>query len=89
MGEIGETTLITKGTLTGVIDRLEQKGFVVRESLPEDRRRVIVKLTSEGTAVFQEVFPAHLADIQSHCESLNPSELELLCVLLKRFRQVF
>ena len=29
--ELGERTLITKGTLTGVIERLEQKGRVVRE----------------------------------------------------------
>jgi len=89
MGEIVEKTLITKGTLTGVIDRLEQKGLVKREVPPDDRRSVIVKLTPEGVDVFQEVFPAHIADIKQHCESLDASEIELLRVLLSRLRQVF
>ena len=36
--ELGERTLITKGTLTGVVDRLEAKGIVSRKSCPEDGR---------------------------------------------------
>jgi len=66
-----------------------QKGLVKREVPTDDRRSVIVKLTSEGGDVFQEVFPAHIADIKQHCESLDASEIELLRVLLNRLRQVF
>lgn len=58
MGEIGERTLITKGTLTGVIDRLIQKQLVVREIPPDNRRNVIVQLTPSGQQVFEQVFPA-------------------------------
>ncbi|MGJ3245099.1 MAG: MarR family winged helix-turn-helix transcriptional regulator [Elainellaceae cyanobacterium] len=89
MGDIGEKTLITKGTLTGVVDRLEMKGFVSREIPPENRRSVIVKLTSDGVALFEQVFPAHIADIKKHLETLNNSEIELLRVLLSRLQQVF
>ena len=46
--ELGDKTLITKGTLTGVVDRLEQKGLVRRGVLPDDRRMKIVQLTAEG-----------------------------------------
>jgi MarR family 2-MHQ and catechol resistance regulon transcriptional repressor len=88
-GEIGEKTLITKGTLTGVIDRLEKKHLVQREVPPDDRRSVIVKLTPDGEALFEKVFPAHIADLQKGFEQLDPSELELLRVLLSRLRQVF
>src|SRR4051812_12875093 len=42
--ELGERTLITKGTLTGVVDRLEAKEIVVRESSPKDGRSTIVRL---------------------------------------------
>ncbi len=89
MGEIGERTLITKGTLTGVVDRLEKKNLVSREVPPENRRSVIVKLSEQGTAIFEQVFPAHVADIRTHLETLNPSEMELLQVLLQRFQELF
>lgn len=89
MGDIGEKTLITKGTLTGVVDRLTKKGLVTREVPPENRRSVIVKLTPDGETLFQKVFPAHIADMKQHFESFSSSELELLKVLLNRLRQVF
>nr|WP_314863904.1 MarR family transcriptional regulator [uncultured Undibacterium sp.] len=54
--ELGEKTLITKGTLTGVLDRLEQKGLIQRER-GEDRRQLFVKLTVEGEQQFATAFP--------------------------------
>ena len=89
MGELGEKTLITKGTLTGVIDRLEQKQLVQREVPPGNRRSVTVCLTPAGEALFEQVFPAHIAYLKERFERLEPSELELLRVLLSRLRQSF
>lgn len=89
MGDIGDKTLITKGTLTGVVDRLIKKGLATREVPPENRRSVIVKLTPAGETLFNQVFPAHIADMKQHLKNFNPSELELLKVLLGRLRQTF
>lgn len=89
MGDIGEKTLITKGTLTGVVDRLEKKGLVSREIPPENRRSVVVRLTAEGTTLFEQVFPAHIADIKAHLNPLDASEMELLRVLLNRLQKMF
>lgn len=89
MGELGERTLITKGTLTGVIDRLIQKELVARETPSDNRRCVNVKLTPKGHEVFEQVFPVHIAHIKERFEKLDPSELELLKVLLSRLRQAF
>ncbi|MFZ6657275.1 MarR family winged helix-turn-helix transcriptional regulator [Undibacterium sp. TJN19] len=55
--ELGEKTLITKGTLTGVLDRLEQKGLVQRDRGNDDRRQLYVKLTPVGEATFDDIFP--------------------------------
>ena len=55
--ELGEKTLITKGTLTGVLDRLITKGLVVRVQCDEDRRQFIVKLTATGEQTFADIFP--------------------------------
>ncbi len=89
MGDLGEKTLITKGTLTGVIDRLIQKQLVARETPPDNRRSVIVQLTAKGQEIFEQVFPAHIAHIKERFEKIEPSELELLKVLLSRLRQAF
>jgi MarR family 2-MHQ and catechol resistance regulon transcriptional repressor len=59
--ELGDKTLITKGTLTGVVDRLEQKGLVRRGVLPDDRRMKIVQLTAEGEKEFARLFAPHIA----------------------------
>jgi MarR family 2-MHQ and catechol resistance regulon transcriptional repressor len=58
--ELGEKTLITKGTLTGVVDRLEAKGLVKRSALAQDRRSTVVKLTAKGEAEFTRVFGPHV-----------------------------
>jgi len=59
--ELGEKTLITKGTLTGVLDRLEQKGWIQRERGNDDRRQLFIRLTAEGERLFDEVFPQVVA----------------------------
>jgi DNA-binding MarR family transcriptional regulator len=55
--ELGQKTLITKGTLTGVVDRLEQKGLIVRKRCTRDKRLYFVRLSGEGESLFNEVFP--------------------------------
>ncbi|MYM69718.1 MarR family transcriptional regulator [Pseudoduganella sp. FT55W] len=55
--ELGDKTLITKGTLTGVIERLEQKGLVERQRNDCDKRSFFVKLTPAGEQTFCTVFP--------------------------------
>jgi DNA-binding MarR family transcriptional regulator len=60
--ELGDKTLITKGTLTGVIERLEQKGLVERQRNDCDKRSFFVRLTPEGERTFCTVFPEVIAN---------------------------
>lgn len=89
MGELAEKTLVTKGTLTGIIDRLEAKHLVRREVPEGNRRSFTVILTPEGEAVFREVFPVHIAYLKERFEQLEPDELERLRILLKKLRKAF
>jgi DNA-binding MarR family transcriptional regulator len=43
-GELAKATGLTTASITGVVDRLEEAGYVTRERDPHDRRRVVVKL---------------------------------------------
>jgi len=61
--ELGERTLITKGTLTGVVDRLESRGLVERIASDLDRRSVTVRLTRSGDREFRRVFVPHVAHV--------------------------
>jgi MarR family 2-MHQ and catechol resistance regulon transcriptional repressor len=64
--ELGAKTLIMKGTLTGVVDRLEAKGMVKRSVQTADRRSMIVQLTPAGEEEFERVFSPHV----QHCKQM-------------------
>src|SRR5918998_4252910 len=57
--ELSTATLVTKGTLTGVLDRLEDKGLIKRDHVEGDRRCTKVRLTEKGKALFEKTFAAH------------------------------
>ena len=80
--EITEQTLITKGTLTGVIDRLEAKGLVQRWSDGDDGRKIIVDLTRMGQRVYQREYPLYLKLLQSRFGSLSSREMTQAIALL-------
>ncbi len=85
--ELGERTLITKGTLTGVIERLEQKGLVLRERSSEDKRSFFVRLTPAGDAVFCEVFPQVVAHGKQLFSAYSEAEFDALDAALRLLRE--
>lgn len=87
--EIGELTLITKGTLTGVIDRLEAKYLVQRLRHETDGRCTLVKLTSAGEAVFATQFPRQISYLKQRFDRLSKKERKEAITVLKKLRALF
>lgn len=87
--ELGEKTLITKGTMTGVLDRLQHKGLLSRHDSPDDGRSWITKLTGKGQAMFDEIFPAHLAHLDPMFAGFSEAELDTVREQLNRLRAAF
>lgn len=85
--DIGEKTLMVKGTLTGVLDRLEKKQLVTRTENPHDKRSVLVQLTPAGQRVFESAFPAHLAHLEVAFKRLGKQRLATLRQELTALRQ--
>ena len=85
--ELGERTLITKGTLTGVIERLEHKGIVRRERSSDDKRSFHVRLSDAGDAVFREVFPKVIAHGKQLFAQYSDTEFDELNGALTRLRE--
>lgn len=87
--ELGEKTLITKGTLTGVVDRLAVRGWVERVAHGSDRRCQIIRLTRSGKALFARVFPAHMAHIAACFAGASAAEHARWQTALRALEQVF
>jgi DNA-binding MarR family transcriptional regulator len=88
--ELCEQTLVTKGTLTGVLDRLTAKGLIERVPSPDDRRSTIIRLTSQGDATFRQAFPAVIYALKPAFErALSRTDMRELRRLLLKLRDSF
>ena len=74
--EICEKTHITKTTLTGVIDKLEEKKLVERYNCPDDRRCIRAYLTQKGKKKFAAVFPEHVTYLQARFGGLSEKDIQ-------------
>lgn len=83
-GRLLRETLVTSGTMTNRVDRLESRGFVGRQPDPADRRGVLVRLLPAGKAAVDGAFGALLDAEQSLLADLSPSDREALAGLLRR-----
>lgn len=87
--ELGEKTLITKGTLTGVVDRLEAKSLVRRVASPSDGRSQTVQLTRKGEALFARTFPAHLTHVGQAFAAFSQEDINNMEATLRQLRVAF
>ncbi len=86
--ELGEKTLITKGTLTGVIERMEQKGWVERKRSCSDKRSFFIRLTSRGEQLFGCVFPYVTSQGSRAFASFSEADFVALELTLIKLKQV-
>ena len=87
--ELGERTLITKGTLTGVLDRMQARGLVSRRVDADDARRTHIALTRKGSVLFDGAFPAHMLHLQRVFDRIPAGELVQLNNRLNDLRLAF
>lgn len=85
INEIGKKVLLTSGSITVAVDRLEQKELVERRAHRTDRRARIVHLTKEGRRLISRAYAQHAADMeQLAAASLTANERANLIRLLKK-----
>jgi MarR family 2-MHQ and catechol resistance regulon transcriptional repressor len=85
VNEIGKKVLLTSGSITVAVDRLEMKGLVERRAHGTDRRARIVHLTKEGGKVITRAYTDHAADMERlSSASLTREERKTLIRLLKQ-----
>jgi len=85
VNEIGKKVMLTSGSITVAVDRLEAKGLVERRAHGTDRRARIVHLTKEGRKLITRAYADHAADLERLASaSLTRAERETLIGLLKK-----
>lgn len=55
--ELGRALIMHRSNVTGLVDRLERRGLIVRREVPGDRRVKRVELTEAGRRLWQEIYP--------------------------------
>jgi MarR family 2-MHQ and catechol resistance regulon transcriptional repressor len=76
--QIGNRILISSGSMTYVIDKLEQKGIIKRNDCREDRRVIHITLTAEGMEMLENIMPKYQDIVDSIFGDLTDDESELL-----------
>lgn len=82
--QIGNRILISSGSMTYVIDKLEKKGIIKRNDCREDRRVIHITLTDEGMEMMENIMPKYQDMVDSFFGDLNGDESKLLVNSLKK-----
>ena len=70
--------MITSGTMTHRLKRLEASGWVQREPNRDDARSMLVRLTTTGLALIDRAVEAHVENERKILPPINASDLEML-----------
>jgi MarR family 2-MHQ and catechol resistance regulon transcriptional repressor len=81
---IGEKVLLTSGSMTAAVNRLQTKGYVTRAKDPNDGRCSLVQLTGAGKAVIRKAYQRHTQNLERVADVLTDAERSELIRLLKK-----
>jgi DNA-binding MarR family transcriptional regulator len=79
MSQLADVLNVSDSNATGLVDRMEERGFVVRDRVPEDRRVVVVKTTEAGDRLLNEVDALSDEIFRSVLGRLDPAQLLGVC----------
>ncbi len=84
IGEVGERILLTSGSTTYVIDKLEERGLLRRRRCLTDRRVQYAELTKEGSERIAGIFPDHAEAMREAAGGLSAEEKERAIELVRK-----
>lgn len=82
--QIADRLQLSRPSVTGLLDTLQDRGFVVRRPHRDDRRRVLVEPTQRALRLIEEHVPKHCENQARLLSALSEDEIETLVVLLRK-----
>ena len=86
MSRLAEMLNVSLSNATGLIDRIEERGFVERTRVPEDRRIVVIGVTSAGEQMLRELDVLSDDLLRSVLGRLRPTELAAVATAFTSIR---
>ncbi|ESR23081.1 MarR family winged helix-turn-helix transcriptional regulator [Lutibaculum baratangense] len=83
---LGRLTAMDVATIKGVVHRLQLRAFLASRPDPDDRRRLLISLSPEGRAYFEERSARAFAVTEATLAPLSPQQRKTLIELLKQLR---
>jgi DNA-binding MarR family transcriptional regulator len=87
MHRLSDLLLVSRQNITGLVDGLEKRRLVHRDSCPVDRRVKFVQITAAGEALIERALPNHYKDVHEIFSALDGPGMEQLGTLLSRLRE--
>jgi MarR family 2-MHQ and catechol resistance regulon transcriptional repressor len=87
LSELGKDLDVTKGNITGLIDRMERDGLARRKDDPKDRRVIRAIITAKGKKVLRDIQPVKDQWGSRLFDGFTPKEKKDLTVLLERMME--
>ena len=87
--KIGEKMLITSGSITYIVNKLEKMGLICRNKSEADKRITYIKLTKKGRETIFELLPLQIEKINEIFSDFTKEDLVNLNCLLKKFNFSF
>jgi DNA-binding MarR family transcriptional regulator len=82
--ELVKATAVDQATIRGIVERLKARELITLEPDPEDRRKVIVGLTTDGDRLVQQTVPCAARISELTMSNLNPAEQVAVLFLLRK-----
>jgi len=82
--DLARSSLISTGAMTARLDRLEQAGLITRAPDPDDRRGVLVRLTSQGSKIARQALQELIAANEAFLEPLSPGQRDAIASALRQ-----
>jgi DNA-binding MarR family transcriptional regulator len=86
MSRLADVLNVSLSNATGLVDRIEERGFIERSRVPEDRRVVLVRITEDGARILEEndaLSDDLMRDVLRH---LDPTQLQIIARAMADFR---
>jgi len=74
--EIGKRLDLEKGSVTSLIDQLEEKGMVLRHEDASDRRKSLISLSAGGREEMRRIMDSYTKKLDDYLDGFNPGELK-------------
>jgi len=85
--DLGKMLVVTRATITSVLDKLEAKGLVERVTVPTNRRIYHLALTDDGLALIETLEPLYRSKVHEAMSAIDETECRRVIDFLEQIRE--